>query len=210
MTGDRPDDASRRGNSIDVAQAEPARRCDLVVIAASAGGIQALQEILSGLPASFPAPIAIVQHRSRHHPDLLARVLGWHTPLRVKLVEESETLRPGTVYVAPPDLHLTVRADRSLALADGSRIRHVLSSANPLFTSAAEVFGGRLVAVILSGLGRDATDGVQGVKAAGGTVIAQNKATSQHFGMPQSAIATGCVDLILPLEDIAPALVRLV
>ena len=195
---------------LDVAQAEPASSCDLVVIAASAGGIQALQEILSSLPAGFPVPIAVVQHRSRYLPNLLPQILGRKTPLAVKLVEEAEALRHGTVYVAPPHLHLTVGPDRALVLTDGRRIRHVLSSANPLFTSAAEVLGGRVVAVVLSGSGSDASDGVQAIKAAGGVVIAQDQATSKHFGMPGSAIATGCVDLVLPLEEIGPALIHLV
>lgn len=123
---------------------------------------------------------------------------------------QTEAMQPGTVYLAPPALHLIVGRDWRLALTDGYRIRHVLSSANPLFASAAEAFGARVIAVVLTGSDRDATDGVQAVKVQGGIVIAQDRATSEWFAMPRLAIETGCVDRILPLGEIAPALVRLV
>jgi two-component system chemotaxis response regulator CheB len=119
-------------------------------------------------------------------------------------------MKPGTVYLAQPHLHLTVDGAHRFALVDHRRIRHLRSSANPLFSSAAEVFGPRLLAVVLTGLARDGTDGVQVVKKHGGTVIAQSEETCEEFSMPRSAIGTGCVDLVLPLEEIGPMLVRLV
>lgn len=142
-------------------------------------------------------------------PNLLPRVLGRRTALKVKTAEEGEAMTPGTVYLAPPHEHLVVRRDESLALTDGRRIRHVRSSANPLFASAAQVFGEGVIAVVLTGGDCDATDGVQTVKHRGGIVIAQDKASSAIFGMPHSAIETGCVDAILPLSHIAPELLRL-
>jgi two-component system chemotaxis response regulator CheB len=101
---------------------------------------------------------------------------------------------------------LVIQAYRTFGLSVGRRIRHVHSSANPLFESAAGVLGSRVIAVVLTGGGSDATDGVQAIKLRGGMVIAQDQATSQTFGMPGSAIATGAVDYILPLDQIAPAL----
>lgn len=184
-------------------------RYDLVVIAASAGGGQAIGEVLSALPTDFPIPIAVVLHRSPKAPSVLAKVLGRRTALTVKETEESETMRPGTIYLAPPDRHLNVHDD-TFTLTDGRKIRYVLSSANPLFESAAEMLGARVIAVVLTGGGRDATDGVQAIRAHGGTVLAQDQATSASFGMPRSAIETGCVDRVLPLEAIGPALVDLV
>jgi two-component system chemotaxis response regulator CheB len=181
-----------------------------VVIAASAGGVKAIEQLLSALPADFPVPIAVVQHRTTSQPNLLAKVLSRHTSLMVKIAEHTEAMQPGTVYLAPPDLHFTVRGDQCLALTDGRKIRHVLSSANQLFASAAETFGGGMIAVVLTGWDRDATDGVQTVKTCEGIVIAQDEATSAHFAMPRSAIETGCVDRVLLLEEIAPALVSLV
>lgn len=183
---------------------------EIVVIAASAGGIPALSVLLGSLPATFPAPIAVVLHRSAYRPDLLARVLGRHTLLRVKEAEESERPLSGTVYLAPPDRHLWLRWDGVFTLLDGTRICFVLSSANPLFVSAADTLQGRVIAVALTGGGSDAADGVQAVKQQGGVVIAQDQATSLCFGMPRAAIESGAVDYVLPLSEIASALCRLV
>jgi two-component system chemotaxis response regulator CheB len=181
-----------------------------VVIGASAGGLEALTRVLSALPAGFPAAIVIVQHRTPDKPSLLEPILARRTRLIVTTAHEGEVLAPGVVYVAAPDLHVTVGAEGRLAYHDGTRIRGVRSSANPLFESAAEVFGSRLIAVVLSGSGMDATNGVQHVKARGGTVIVQDRATAGHFGMPGSAILTGAVDQVLPIDAIAPALVEAV
>ena len=184
-------------------------RYAIVVIAASAGGVQALQKLLSALPHDFPLPIAVVQHRSSQAPNLLARVLGRHTPLTVKLEELGETMSAGTVYLASPHRHLVVRPGGTLALVDGHKIRHVLSSANPLFASAAEVFHGGVIAVVLTGGDSDATDGVQSVTQSGGMVIAQDEASCALFGMPRAAIASGAVHAVLPLGEIARELRRL-
>jgi chemotaxis response regulator CheB len=120
-------------------------------MAASAGGVKALQTVLSALPADFSVPIAVVQHRSDKLPNLLARILARRTALTVKMAEPSEAMRAGTVYLASPDLHLTVDRDGSLNMRDGRKIRHLRSSANPLFESAAETFGERVIAVVLTG-----------------------------------------------------------
>lgn len=184
-------------------------RYAIVVIAASAGGVQALQKVLSALPRDFPLPIAVVQHRSSQAPNLLARVLGRHTPLTVKHAAPGETVCAGTVYLAPPHRHLVVRPGGTLALVNGHKIRHVLSSANPLFASAADVFPGGVIAVVLTGGDSDATDGVQSVTRSGGVVIAQDEASSAVFGMPRAAIASGAVHAVLPLAEIARELKRL-
>lgn len=189
--------------------AAPTPRWGLVAVAASAGGLAALTALLGALPADFPVPIVIVQHRGIGAPETLPRILARATGLRVKLAEEGEQLRAGTVYVAPADRHLVTHADGSLHLEDGRRIRFVLSSANPLFESAARAFHERLIAVVLTGSGRDGTDGVQAVRAGGGMVIAQEPATAAYGGMARAAIETGAVDHVLPLLAIAPLLVRL-
>jgi two-component system chemotaxis response regulator CheB len=182
----------------------------VVVTASSTGGLAALSTILARLPHTFPAPIIVVQHRGVRQPYFLSGVLARRTQLHVKYAEEGDRLLAGTVYIALPHAHLVVRPDGRLSYSNHRKIRFLRSAANPLFESASEVFGKRVIAVVLTGRDADATDGVQSVKKHGGIVIAQDRATSEIFDMPRSAIGTGCVDHVLPLETIASALERLV
>jgi two-component system chemotaxis response regulator CheB len=182
---------------------------DLIAITASAGGISALGHLLSALPAHFPVPIVVVQHHSPDRTFSLADVLSRLSKRPVRVAEAGQRIRSGTIYLAPGSAHLLVRPDRSFALQNGRRIAYVRSSAESLFTSAADAFGSHMIAVVLTGLGKNGTEGVRRVKEAGGVVIAQDEATSRYFSMPQAAIQTGAVDSVLPLGAIAPALVRL-
>lgn len=188
---------------------QPRSRYDLIAMAASAGGLPALLRILAALPATLDVPIVIVLHRTASSPQILPTILRRRSALPVKLAEQGELLEANHVYVAPADSHLVVLPDRTLHLRDGRRIKHVLSSANPLFESAATVLKSRVIAVVLTGSGTDATDGVQAVKGEGGIVIVQNPAEAAHPGMPTSAIQSGAVDYIVPLDEIAPLLLRL-
>jgi two-component system, chemotaxis family, protein-glutamate methylesterase/glutaminase len=189
--------------------ANPLRRYDAVVIVASIGGIPALSTLLASLPQDFSIPVFIVQHRSTGRPSLLVSILKRSTALNVREAQEGETPVAGSVYVAPPDHHLLITKSHRLALTDGLRIRHLLSAGDPLFTSAAETYGSGVIAVVLTGTDADGAKGAADVKRAGGTVLVQDKATSEAFAMPAAAIATGCVDLILPITQIGPTLVRL-
>ena len=182
---------------------------DIVVLAGSAGGLGALTTVLSSLPSDFPIPVAVVLHRSSQGPNLLADVLSRHTTLRVTQAKAGELLRPGTVYLAPSDLHLSVTPARTFALTGGGRQSYVLSSADPLFLSVARVYAERVVAVVLSGSGHDGAEGARAVGRVGGRVLVQDEATAQAFGMPAAAIATGEVDAVLPLGAIGPALLQL-
>jgi two-component system, chemotaxis family, protein-glutamate methylesterase/glutaminase len=181
----------------------------IVVIASSAGGIEALTTILGGLPENFPAPIVVVQHRPAARESHLVPILRRRTKLNVKDAIAGDTLQAGTVYLASPDEHLMVTDDLCFQYTDGRRIHHLRSSANPLFESAAECYGRNAIALVLTGMDSDGTDGVQAIRAHGG-VIVQDRTTSEHFDMPHSAIATGVVDHILPLSEIGPMLSRLV
>ncbi len=183
---------------------------EIVALAASAGGLTALTVVLAELPADFPAPVAIVQHLDPRHRSLMADILGRRTRLQVKQGEEGDKLQPGWVYIAPPDHHLLVNRDESLSLSQSELVHFVRPSADLLFESMAASYGERSIAVVLTGSGSDGEMGVQAVKKRGGTVIAQDEETAEYFGMPSAAIATKCVDFILPLEEIAPALVTLV
>jgi two-component system chemotaxis response regulator CheB len=183
---------------------------DVVAVAASAGGLKALSDIFSALPAEFPAALVVVQHLDPRHRSLMADILSRRTALTVKQAEEGDQLHPGTIHVAPPNKHLLVNPDGSLSLAQTELVHFVRPSADLLFESVAASFKHRAIAVVLTGTGSDGTMGVRAIKKMGGTVIAQDEATSEFFGMPNAAINTGSVDFVLPLKEIPSALVTLV
>lgn len=182
----------------------------VVAIAASAGGLKALSTILGALPADFPAAVVVAQHVSPHQPSLLSEILSRRTPLKVKQAEEGDCLCPSCVFIAPSNHHLLVNPDGTLSLSQSSREHFVRPSAEPLFESVAAAFKERVIAVVLTGGDSDGSRGCQAVKGTGGTVLAQNWESSENFSMPRAAIATGCVDSVLPLADIAPTLESLV
>jgi two-component system chemotaxis response regulator CheB len=185
-------------------------RVRIVAIAASTGGPAALQSILSQLPANLPVPIVIVQHISRGFIAGLAVWLGTTCRLDVRIARHGEPLTPGTVYFAPEDRHLGVRGRTSIALSDEAPIGGFRPAGTFLFESVAESFGSETAAVILTGMGEDGAQGLRAVRAAGGTVIAQDEATSVVFGMPGVAIAEGLVDDVLAMEMIAGRLRELI
>ena len=128
------------------------------------------------------------------------------TPLRVKTAAPGETPRAGTIYVAPPHRHLVLAENRTFAFQHVHFVHHTQSAADPLFLSAASVYGDRAVAVVLSGGDVDGAAGAGAIGAAGGVVLAQNQSTSKSFSMPAATIATGHVDAVLPPTEIATAL----
>jgi two-component system chemotaxis response regulator CheB len=174
--------------------------------------LKALSIILGGLPADFPAAIAIVMHLSPEHKSILAEILNGRTHLAVKQAYTGDILRPGSVFVAPPNHHLMVTKGGRLELSSSvaEKIHFARPSAEPLFASVAEVYKKNAVAVVLTGGDGDGSFGVQIIKDKGGTVIAQDRPTSENFSMPETSIQTGDVDYILPLDQIAPMLTALV
>jgi two-component system chemotaxis response regulator CheB len=180
----------------------------LVAIAASAGGLSALTSLLARLPRSFPVPVMIVQHVDPNHASALASILSRRTPLSVKDAAHDDVVAPGVVYIAPPACHLEIGPDCRIQLTHTERVHFSRPSADRLFQSAAAAWS-PIIGVVLTGAGTDGAIGALAIKAAGGVVIAQDKATSAFFGMPNAAIEAGAVDFVLPIEDIAPALIRL-
>src|SRR5437763_4916983 len=141
---------------------------DVVAVAASAGGLSACCELLAHLPGDLPAAIVLVQHLDPKHPSLMAEILARRTRLRVKQAEDGDHLALGVVYVAPPDHHLLVDGDGALSLTRTAPVHFVRPSADLLFASVAESYGGRALAVVLTGSGRDGATGVRAIKAHGG------------------------------------------
>jgi two-component system, chemotaxis family, protein-glutamate methylesterase/glutaminase len=188
----------------------PGAAFDVVAIAASAGGLTALSKVLAALPGNFPAAVVVVQHLDPRHQSLLAQILNKRTQLRVEEAGEGGRLCPGTVCIAPPNRHLLVNSDGTLSLSQSELVHFVRPSADLLFESVAGSYKQRAIATVLTGSGSDGNRGVKAIKKMGGTVIAQDEASAEFFGMPGAAIQTGSVDFILPLDEIAPALITLV
>jgi two-component system, chemotaxis family, protein-glutamate methylesterase/glutaminase len=190
--------------------AAPVRgRADLVVIGASLGGPRALATILRALPADFPAPIAVVQHIADGFTEGLASWLAQESRLNVREARDGEPLRAGRVLLAPTGRHLVV-SEGTAHLSEAAPVDTFRPSVTPLFVSAASSYGPRACGVLLTGMGRDGAEGLRALKAAGAHTIAQDEATSVVFGMPRAAIELGAVDRVLPLDDIARALLELV
>ena len=183
---------------------------DIVALAASAGGLKALTDVLAALPVDFPAPLVVVQHLDPRHRSLMAEILGKRISIPVKEAREGDHITPGQVYVAPPNRHLLVNADGSLSLTQTELVHFVRPSADLLFESTAAAYRDRAIAVVLSGSGKDGAMGVRAIKKMGGTVIVQDEKSSEFFGMPEAAQQTGAVDFVLPLGEIGPALQTLV
>jgi two-component system chemotaxis response regulator CheB len=194
----------------DVWWPHPKAAFDVVAIAASAGGLRALTSVLSALTAEFVAAITVVQHLDPRHRSLMAELLSRQSCLPVKQAEDGDRLRPGSVYIAPPDRHLLVNADGTLSLSKAELVHFLRPSADLLFESVAASFKDRAIAVVLTGTGSDGARGLQAIKKMGGTVVSQDEGTSEFFGMPSAAIQTGLVDFVLPLNEMAPALMTLV
>ena len=183
---------------------------DIVALAASAGGLAALGKVLSMLPRDFPATVLVVQHLDPRHRSLMADILARRTQLPVKEAEQGERIKPATVYVAPPNNHLLVNSDGTLSLSQSELVHFVRPSADLLFESVGASYKDRAIAVVLTGTGVDGKMGVQAIKKMAGTVIVQDKQTSEFFGMPDAAMQTGCADFVLPIDEIADALIKLV
>jgi two-component system, chemotaxis family, protein-glutamate methylesterase/glutaminase len=183
---------------------------DVVALAASAGGLKAISQVIGCLPANFPAAVVVVQHLDPKHRSFMAEILSRCTQLQVKQAEEGDRLNTGAVYIAPPDRHLLVNPDGSLSLSESELVHFVRPCADLLFDSVAASYQDRAIAVVLSGTGEDGWMGAIAIAQMGGTVIAQDEETSEFFGMPHAAIQTGAVNFVLPLSEVAKALISLV
>jgi len=182
---------------------------DIVAVAASAGGILALTQVISELPADFPARVVVVQHLDPRHRSLMPQIFARRSNLPVVQAAHGMEIEPGHVYLAPPDHHLLINRDDTATLTHTELVNFVRPSADLLFESVAAAYGDRAIAVVLTGSGKDGSLGVTAIKSRGGTVIAQDEESSEFFSMPAAAIKTGSVDFVLSLDEIATALVTL-
>ena len=178
----------------------------LIVVGASAGGVEALSRFVGSLPTDLSAPVVIAQHLDPQRPSHLAEILTRQSPLPVRSVESHEPLVPGTVFVVPSNRHVSITNHHVDVHADVTR--RPTPSVDLLLATAASTFGERLIAVILTGSGSDGAAGAHAVKEAGGTVIIQDPETAAFPSMPRS-LAPSLVDLSLPVEEMGPTLAGL-
>ncbi|MCY7399083.1 MAG: chemotaxis protein CheB [Sphingomonas bacterium] len=180
----------------------------IIVIGASVGGVEALRALVAALPADLSAAVFIVLHVGSHKselPFLLNRLDG----LPTRHAEDGDPIDSGQIYIAPPDHHMVIQKGR-ISLTKGPRENWARPAIDPLFRSAAEVYGANVIGVILTGALNDGTAGLYQVAQAGGTTIVQDPADAINPSMPRSALSHVAVDHCLPLAGIAPLLIELV
>ena len=179
-----------------------ARRIEAVVIGASAGGFEALRQVLTGLPAAFRMPVAVVLHLPDNHESRVAELFDFRLALHVREARDKESLAPGTVYFAPPGYHLSIESDRSFSLSCEDRVAYARPSIDVLMASAADAYGPSLCGVLLTGANYDGAAGLSGIRIAGGLAVVQDPATAEVSTMPEAAIRRMTPDLILSLAEI--------
>lgn len=185
----------------------------LIAIGTSTGGPRALQEIITKLPANLPCGVVIVQHMPAGFTKSLAERLNSISSLTVKEAEQNDHIQAGMVYIAPGDYHVTIEnsgGKRWLKLNQSPPVGGHRPAVDPMFDSAARVYGDKVVGVILTGMGHDGAKGMQAIKNQRGYTIAEDQSTAVVFGMPKSAIELGVIDKVAPIHTIAAEIIKAV
>jgi two-component system chemotaxis response regulator CheB len=182
----------------------------VVVLAASTGGPRALNTFFEGLPKGFGAPILMVQHMPAGFVESLAKRLNAVGTVPCRVMEAGDCVEPGVAQIAPSGTHVRVQRDGHFEFVDGPTIHGVRPSADPLFQSAAEVYGARTVGVVLTGMGKDGAEGAKAIRDAGGTVFAEHESSCVIYGMPRAAKVFGAVHHEVPIERMGEAVAQFV
>jgi two-component system, chemotaxis family, protein-glutamate methylesterase/glutaminase len=183
---------------------------DIIVIGTSAGGVEALRQVVTGLPSGFPATVFVVCHVSPGHRSILPEILSRAGPLLASHPTHRERFYPGHVYIAPPNQHLLVAPDRRVQLSRGARENNHRPAVDPLFRSAARHCGERVIGVILTGGLSDGAAGLMAIRQAGGLAVVQDPSDAVIASMPMSATQIAGADYVVPIAEMAPLLVTLV
>jgi len=181
--------------------------CGIVAIGASWGGVRAVSEILRGLPADFPVPIVVAQHRGDEPTSGLAETLDRKTAIAVVDATDKHVLEPGHAYLAPAGYHLLVECG-SMSLSTDDEVRFSRPSIDVLFESVADAYGDEAVGVILTGASDDGAAGLARIRARGGVTIVQEPASAERRTMPEAALASVEPSRVLALDEITPFLVK--
>lgn len=175
---------------------------DCIVMGISAGGMEVLRKLLPSFPASFSLPIIVVQHLHPNQGEFYIKYFNDCCKMQVKEAEENEPLRPGIIYFAPPNYHLLIEQEKTFSLSIDPKVNFSRPSIDELFFSAADVFGNKLVGVIMTGANDDGARGMRYIKQQGGYTIAQDPDTAEVFTMPKAAIEITEIDEILSVDQI--------
>lgn len=184
-------------------------RKEIIVVGTSSGGIDALKELVGGLPKDFGAAVFVTLHVAPYSLGILPEILERYGPLPASNATDLEPVEPGRIYVAPPDRHLILEPSGRVRVTRGPRENRFRPAVDPMFRSAAYAYGARVVGVVLTGWLDDGTAGLWAVKERGGTAIVQHPDDCYAPAMSMNAIRHVEVDHIVPLKEIAPLLVRL-
>ena len=182
---------------------------ELVVIGASAGGLTAIEQLLTPLPSKFKIPIVIVQHISPYSENYMVTLLNQKCNLKVKEADEKEDLASGMVYVAPPNFHVLIEEDKSISLSVDNKVNFSRPSIDVLFETAAEACKNRTIGIILTGGNQDGAMGLKAIKDKGGLTIVQSPKEAQVDIMPSIAIGATRPDHILTLDKISDLLIKI-
>lgn len=178
------------------------QKISLVSIGCSAGGIETLRHILPALPADFPLPVVVIQHRGADSAQILAPYFAEICDIAVREPEDKEPVLPGHVYIAPSNYHLMLESDRSFSLSVDEPLNYSRPSIDVFFETAANVYGSELVGIVLSGANADGAEGLNEIKRFGGTTIVQNPETAEHVQMPAAAIQVAKPKHIFNIDQI--------
>ena len=181
----------------------------IMAVGASTGGPLALQELLTSLPKAFPLPIVCVQHISLGFLPGLIDWLAEDCQLAIQIAPIGERPQPGTVYFPPERQHLEIDQRGRFVHSQAPPVDSHCPSVTTTFLSMAQFYGRKTIGILLTGMGRDGADGMKAIADAGGLTIAQDEATSVVFGMPKEAIALGAAHQVLPIQSIAPTVLKL-
>ncbi len=174
----------------------------MVVVGTSMGGFQALKKIFSPLPVDFSVPVLVVRHQASDTDHYVIEALNRECQLHFKFAEEGERPVAGTVYLAPPDTHMMIRSSGQIHLSSGQPVNHSRPSIDPLFTSASQLFGESLLAVVLTGSNADGVAGLKTVKFRGGAVLVQDPESAEADTLPRAAMDAVEVDHLVWLDQI--------
>lgn len=182
----------------------------LVMIGSSTGGPRALIEVLPRLPKDFPAPIVVVQHMpSGPFIKSIAKRLESESNIRIKEAQNDDRLEPGVAFIAPGGMHLLIEKDGLLKLNHGPAVNSVKPSVDVMMNSGVTVYGANSIGVILTGMGRDGAKGMSAIKTYGGRTIAEDESTCIIYGMPKAVVDNGDADRIVPIEQVASEIVKM-